>query len=578
MAVRFPPAWLDELRARADIVQVVSAYVPLKKNGHRYVGLCPFHNEKTASFSVDGDKHLYHCFGCKAGGSVIQFVMEIERLDFQEAVRHLADQVNLPLPQMEEDPGYQARKNLRERLYEANRLAAQFYHKKLWEPEGKGVLRYLHERGLDDGVIRRFGLGASGANYDEVTRHLEQEGFTLSELNQAGLTVVKEKKHFDMFRKRAMFPIIDSYGKVVGFGGRAMEDVQPKYLNTSDTLVFNKRQGVYAANLLRKARNLSRVILVEGYMDVVALSQFGVEGVVATLGTALTKEQADLLKRFAPQVWVAYDGDSAGQQATLRALDVMENAGMPAKVLRFPKGLDPDEFIRQRGLEAFRALAPMTAVGYRLERLSEGFDLSTQDGRVDYAKASAEVLKKVTQPVELETYIQQLMLQTGFTREVLLAQVGTSVATAAKEPAYRPLRRSPTVDEPGMERGEQQLLAILASGKLPKDVVTSEDFDHPLAKEIYTGLGTGLSPAAIMENQPDPALQRQMSQVFAMDVSGEPDQLMRMAEESLKTLRKGRTTARIAALNQQLATAPLTAEERQALMREIIELQKLTRH
>ena len=304
MASRFPAAWLDELRARADIVQVISGYVQLKKNGHRYWGLCPFHGEKTASFSVDPEQQLYYCFGCKAGGSVIQFIMEIERLSFPEAVRFLADQLHMPLPQMENDPDWQRKRDQRDRLLEANREAARIFHQTLYTKDGEASLQYLKKRGLTDSVIRKFGLGAAPDQWDFMTQQLLQKGYTLDELRQVGLTVVKEaetlpdgtkrpKRAFDMFRNRAMFPIIDQYGNVLAFGGRILGEGQPKYLNTSDTPVFNKRLGVYAANLLRKERHLERVVLVEGYMDVVSLTQFGVTGVCATLGTALTNEQAN---------------------------------------------------------------------------------------------------------------------------------------------------------------------------------------------------------------------------------------------------------------------------------------------
>ncbi len=569
MAGRFPPAWLDELRARADIVQVVSSYLPLKKNGHRYWGLCPFHNEKTASFSVDSQRQLYYCFGCKAGGTVIQFVMDMERLDFAEAVRLLADRLHMVPPEIKEDEAYQKSRALKERLTEANRLAAQFYHQRLYAPEGVQVLQYLHGRGLDDGVIRRFGLGAATGGRDDLTEHLIKEGYTLEETQRAGLTVFREGKAIDMFRNRAIFPIIDLYGQVLGFGGRTMGDAKPKYLNTADTPAFNKRLGVYAANLLRKVRNLPRVILVEGYMDVVALSQFGVEGVVATLGTSLTQEQARLLKRFAPQVWVAYDGDSAGQHATLRALDIFEAEDIPARVLAFPDNLDPDEFIRRDGLEAFTSLSPMSATEYRMERKAEEFDLSTQDGRTEYAKACAEILRRVTQPVELENHLQRLAIQTGFTRDVLIAQVGISQAPGKNSVSPQRERLS-TKAEPGPDRAEQSLLALLSTGRLPKGAITSEEFRDPFLKQLCEGLLSGQSPAELMESQADEKSRSLVAEIFSEPVEGDPDMLMRMAEECLDKLRRQRVDARLKELKQQLPT--LSGKEKDAALKETITL------
>ena len=424
---RFPASWLDELRSRADIVQVISGYVPLKKNGRKHWGLCPFHGEKTASFSVDAERQLYYCFGCKASGNVINFVMEIERLDFTEAVKHLADQYHMALPQMEDDPDYQRRRSQRERLLAANKEAARFYHQTLFAPEGAEVLAYFRKRGLNDSVIRKFGLGASPDRRDALTRYLQTQGYTPEELQLAGLTRIyaaelptesspgRPAGMRDMFRNRAMFPIIDQYGNVLAFGGRSLDGAPPKYLNTGDTPIFNKRLGVYAANLLRKERHLDRVILVEGYMDVVALIQFGVTGVVATLGTALTPEQAKLLRKFAPVVYLSYDGDSAGQHAILRGLGILEQEGVPARVLDFPDGLDPDEFIRRDGPEGFAKLPAISGESYRMRMLRAEHDLSTQEGRIAYAKGCAEILKRL-EPVDLEVHLQELMVQTGFTR------------------------------------------------------------------------------------------------------------------------------------------------------------------
>ncbi len=569
MAGRFPPVWLDELRARADIVQVVSSYLPLKKNGHRYWGLCPFHNEKTASFSVDGQRQLYYCFGCKAGGSVIQFVMDVEHMDFSEAVLHLAERLHITPPEVKEDEAYQAARSLKERLTSANRAAAQFYHQQLFTQEGEPVLAYLKSRGLDDGVIRKFGLGAAVGGRDDLTEHLVGQGFTLDELQKAGLILLREGKTVDMFRSRAMFPIIDLYGQVLGFGGRAMGDAKPKYLNTSDTPAFNKRLGVYAANLLRKAKNLSRVILVEGYMDVVALAQFGVEGVVATLGTSLTQEQARLLKRFAPQIWIAYDGDSAGQHATLRALDIFEAENIPARVLAFPDKLDPDEFIRRDGLDAFQQLSPINPAAYRMDRKAEEFDLSTQDGRTEYAKACADILRRVNQPVELENHLQRLILQTGFPKEVLQAQIGISFPIVKNNPPPQRERLTSRTDEK-LDRAEQSLISLLATGRLPKGTITEEEFKDPFMKQLCQGLTAGQSPAELVETQADEKNRSLAAEIFATPVEGEPDTLMRMAEDCLDKLRRQRIETKLSELKLQIPA--LTGREKEAALAETVAL------
>lgn len=560
MAGRYPPQWLDELRARADIVKVIGSYVTLKKNGHRYVGLCPFHNETAPSFSVDEQKQVYYCFGCKAGGSVIQFVMDIERLSFSEAVAFLADQLHMPLPEMQNDPAYEKRRTLKERIYLANRTAARMYHQLLWQPESSAILHYLQQRGLSDAVIRRFGIGAAPPSA-QVGHQLMEEGFTEEELVQAGLMLRREGRTFDMFRNRAMFPIIDTYGNVLGFGGRAMGDAMPKYLNTSDTPAFNKRYTVFAANLLRKARGLTRVILVEGYMDVVALSQFGVEGVAATLGTALTPEQARLLHRFAPEVHIAYDGDRAGQKAILRGLEVLEGENVPVRVLDFPGGLDPDEFIRQEGLEAFQALKPISAVTYRMRREKERHDVSTEEGRIEYAKACAAILRGVKEPVELENHLRHLSVETGFSKEVLMQQIGAApppkVVTAAKREGFRQKAREVSQ----VDWTARTLLAVLATGRLPKDSVSPEEFEDPLLRSLCEGLLAGESAASLMERQTDDQGRAAVGDILSLNTDLDDDGLMRMAQDCLKKMRKQRLEKALDLIQQRLPT--LAGEERE---------------
>lgn len=583
MASRFPSAWLDELRSRADIVQVVSGYVTLKRNGHKYWGLCPFHGEKTASFSVDPEQQLYYCFGCKAGGTVISFIMEMERLSFPEAVRYLADQLHMPLPQMEDDPDYQRRRTQRERLLNANREAAQFFHKLLFSPQGAPVYAYLQKRGLSDGVIRKFGLGAAPTEWDLLTKTMMEKGYTLEELRLCGLTVVKEgakqpdgstapSRSFDMFRNRAIFPIIDQYGNVLAFGGRTMGDQQPKYLNTSDTPVFNKRLGVYAANLLRKERHLARVILVEGYMDVVSLTQFGVAGVVATLGTALTAEQARLLKRFAPQVYLAYDGDSAGQHAILRGLEILEQEGVPARVLDFPDGLDPDEFIRRDGPEAFAALPAISPTTYRMRRARESHDLSTQEGRTEYAKACAKLLAGL-EPVEMENHLQELMVQTGFSREVLLAQIGTTQPKAAATvQRMKPATPRVAAAEPAGEelRAQELLLSLMATGRLPADIVSVEDFQDPLLKNLYDGLQRGESPASLVEQETDQVTRARVSHLLFTPPSEDTNQLIRMAQDCVATMRLNRMESRVRQVMQTINS--LSGDAKKAALDEVTTL------
>ena len=580
MAGRFPPQWLDELRARADIVSVVSQYVVLKQNGRRFWGLCPFHGEKTASFSVDPERQMYYCFGCKAGGSVIQFVMDMEHMEFVDAVKHLADQVHMDLPQMTHSADEAQRKNERERLLSANVEAARFYHAQLWKSESAQVLSYLHGRGLDDGTIRQFGLGATPPGWDALTQYLLSKGFTLEELTRACITVQKEQKVYDMFRNRAIFPIINAQGSVLGFGGRALGDAKPKYRNSSDTPVFNKRLGVYAANLLRRQRGLRRIILVEGYMDVVSLVQRGVAGVVATLGTSLTVEQARLLKRYAPEIWVAYDGDAAGQHAILRALDIFDAEGIPARVLYFPDNLDPDEFIRRDGLEAFEQLTPMDAVSYRMQRAADGLDLSTQEGRTQYAVECAQFLKKVKEPVELDSYIQRLMIETGFPREVLMQQVGRPLAQPSPAQALYRRRERAAADKqaflPDHLKAERSILSLLSSGRMEPGLVQADDFTVPLHRQMAEAFLSGQSASALLEEMEEETQRAEAAQIMECEPKGEADVTLKIVSDCLERMRRYRIQARIDALQAKLAT--LKGEERKEALEQLMPLLEQLRH
>lgn len=585
MASRYPAGWLDELRSRSDIVQVVSGYVGLKKSGRKYWGLCPFHGEKTASFSVDAEHQLYYCFGCKAGGNVINFIMEIERCSFHDAVEMLAERAHIPMPEMEDDPEYELRRSRRLRLLDANRRAAQFYHEMLFKPEGAAVLAYLRRRGLSDGVIRKFGLGAAPDQWSALTDQLVSEGFTADELVTAGLAVAGktktasgETRYFDMFRNRAIFPIIDMYKNVIAFGGRSLGKQEPKYLNTSDTPVFNKRKGVYAANLLRQQRHLDHVILVEGYMDVVSLSQFGVEGVCATLGTALTAEQARLLRRFAPAVYLGYDGDSAGQHAILRGLEIMEQEGIPVRVLDFPDGLDPDEFIRRDGLEGFRRLPAISPAVYRLRRLKEQHDLSTRDGKISYSRAAAEIIRSLD-PVERETCLRDLSVETGFSREILLEQM--ELHTGKESPARDPgipkkavsLQRTGESVSPPDLSAQETLLGLLATGQIPKDMISEKDFDDDELKSIYAGLISGKSPAALVDTAPDDETHSRYVRILLSPIADSTDQLISMANQCLARIRKSALQKRYDTLMSQIGALPPDDSSVPALLKEAQDVQ-----
>lgn len=600
MASRFPPSWLEELRSRCDLVQVVSGYVALKKNGRRYWGLCPFHGEKTASFSVDSEAQLYYCFGCKAGGSVFTFIQEMEHLSFHEAVELLADRAHMPLPEMVNDADYEARRARRERLLNANRDAARFFHETLFTPDGAAALQYLRGRGLNDAVIRKFGLGAAPDRWDALLKHLTSLGYTPEELQLANLVVLREAevpegggparpaRAYDVFRNRVMFPVINQYGNVIAFSGRILEKGgERKYLNTSDTPVFNKRKNVFGANLLRKERHLDRVILVEGNLDVVSLTQFGIPGVCATLGTALTPEQAQLLRRFAPVVHLAYDGDSAGRHAILKGLDLFREEGVPCRVLDFPEGMDPDEFIRKEGVDKFRSLPQLSPEAYRIRRLRDDLDLSVREGRVEYARQAVAIIAGLD-PVERDGYLKDLALQTGFSREVIDAQMQTELRKKAQEAApwgagkeAQEKQKDPlaymSAEDPeaarpaGKEkkplsetdrkilRAEELLLSLTATGLLPEDLCREEDFSDPELKYLYHDLKAGASPASLIESG-DEGNRSRLTRLLMPPQAAGTDELIAMAQECVSVIRRGGYEKKMKEIEQRMPNCTDEAE------------------
>lgn len=567
MSGRLSDAWLEELRSRVSLEEVVSEYVPLKQKGRRYWGCCPFHNEKTPSFSVDSEAQLYYCFGCHKGGTVINFVMDMERMEFMDAVRLLAERAHMELPEREAQPG-EARvtRDERERMYEANRDAAKFFHQLLWTDEGADALNYLYGRGLNDSDIRRFGLGASPKGWDGLLHHLEDAGYEPGLLEKAGLVVRRDDRLFDMFRGRVMFPIINAQGRVLGFGGRAMGEAQPKYLNTAETPVFNKRLGLYALNFAQKERSIGRLVLVEGYMDTVSLRKHGVKGVVATLGTALTEEQARLMKRYAPQVWISYDGDAAGQKAALRALDILDAQDIPARVIDYPAGMDPDDFIKARGLEGFEALPKLDSTSYRMLRAKDGLDMATQDGMTQYALRCCAILKKVKSPIEMENHLRKLVNETGYERGILLRQIGATLPENQTAPIRR--RRGNPSEPTGVEKAEQELISMLAAGLIPPETLKPEDFSGEEHQKLARWLIGGGTPGAYVQSIDDEAARsRAMRAMNFSPLPTEREKALQVAEEDLDTLRQARNAQRENEYKQRVDS--LSQEQKLEILRRI---------
>lgn len=438
----FPPAFLDELAARNPIEEVVGQYVNLKRSGSNLFGLCPFHGEKTPSFSVAPDKGIYYCFGCHKGGGVINFEMEIEGLSYPDAVRALAQRVGMEVPDDEE---YQSRYRKQERLWALAKEAARFFVTQLYAPTGAEGLRYAQSRGMSKGTLTRFGIGFAPDSWDSLCKAMRAKGYTDEELRDAGLVSVSQKNGniFDRFRNRLMFPIIDVRGNVIGFGGRVMDNSTPKYLNSPETEIFNKRKNLFALNIAKKTK-LGYLILVEGYMDAIALHQYGFDCAVASLGTSLTEEHAVLLSRYTEQVVLIYDGDEAGQNATRRAIPMLERAGLQVKVLQMRDAKDPDEFLKKFGADRFKLLLEESSnrVEYQLRAIQKKYDLNVDEDRVKFISEAAELVSSLGNAVQREIYGNRVAEAGKISPDAMKIEVNK----AFKRRQYREKRKQERID------------------------------------------------------------------------------------------------------------------------------------
>lgn len=494
-------AFLDELNARSDIVDIVSRYVVLKRQGANYFGLCPFHNEKSASFSVSPDKQIYHCFGCGAGGGVINFIMRAEGLEFRDAVRFLADRCGLKMPQESADPQAAHR---RERLLALMKDTARFYYDTLWLPEYTPMQQYFARRGLTRKTMNRFGLGYAPDSFHATMDAMMKKGYTKEELLDAGLAVKNEKGAiYDKFRGRVMFPIIDVRGQVIAFGGRVMDDSKPKYLNSPDTRIFHKGRNLFALNLAKKTQS-DYFILAEGYMDVIALHQAGFDSAVASLGTALTEEQARMIARYTKKIIISYDADGAGQAAAQRAIDILKRADLQVNVLRIPGAKDPDEFIKDKGADAFRRLIERSEGhnAYRLEQIAAKFDLTEDDQRVAFVQEAAQMLAAIANSVEREIYTGRAAKLADVTQDAMTVEVRRAMGLRRKRERtaeHRAIRaavqnaqpkdRALHYDDVKAARAEEGVLALLFTDAALLEPLAKrlkpEDFTAPVLGKIY---------------------------------------------------------------------------------------------
>ncbi|MDD6012631.1 MAG: DNA primase [Oscillospiraceae bacterium] len=515
MAKRFSDEFLSELRSRCDIEQIISSYVPLKRRGKNLVGLCPFHNEKTPSFTVYPDSQSFYCFGCGAAGEVISFVKKIENLDFYEAVRSLCDRAGMSLPVDGYDSSIAEK---RRRTYEINKEAARFFHSCLFSEEGREGLEYFKARGMKKSTITRFGLGFAPNKWDGLLRHMREKGYYYEELYEANLANKSEKngstRFYDSFRNRVIVPIIDVRGNVVAFGGRVLDDSKPKYINSSDTLVYKKSLGVFGLNFAKNAGEKS-LILVEGYMDAISLHQAGFTNAIACLGTALTGEMAHLLARYAEEIILCYDADEAGQKATARALGVFNSIGMKTRVIRLSGGKDPDEILRKYGPERFRSLIDESAndIEFALLRARKDLDLSTSDGKMKYLDLAAEVLAATDNKIAQDIYSSRLSQELGVDKQAILArieQIRRKKKYTQQKNYFRDLQKNSMAEntKTAMQnstnirtvKAEELLIACLMKNpdfyRHIEDAVSAEDFTVEDNRAIFAAVAEKITACA----------------------------------------------------------------------------------
>ena len=526
--MRYSDDLIEEIRMRNDIVDVISGYVKLQRKGSSYFGLCPFHNEKSPSFSVSPSKQMYYCFGCGAGGNVFTFLMEYENYSFMEALRVLADRAGIQLPQQEYSQEAKEQADLKATLLEVNKLAAKYYYYQLRREGGAQGMAYLKGRELSEETINRFGLGYSDKFSNDLYRYLKSKNYSDEILRQSGLFNVDERRGmYDKFWNRVIFPIMDVNNRVIGFGGRVMGDAKPKYLNSPETKIFDKSRNLYGLNIARTSRK-KNLIICEGYMDVISMHQAGFNNAVASLGTALTSQQASLLKRYTDEVLIIYDSDEAGVKAALRAIPMLKTAGLATKVINLKPYKDPDEFIKNMGKEAFqeRLDQGMNSFMYELHALEQQYDMKDPQGKTDFFKETARKMLRFEDEIERNNYIQAVADSYRIEPENLrkmvnrMAMQGVGIQEPMKPKSGQ---NRPREKQDGYEMSQKLMLTWLTSypeifGQVSQ-YISPDDFTNPLyhtvAEMLYRQYSDGeLNPARLLNNFTDSEEQKEVAAVF----------------------------------------------------------------
>ncbi len=496
--VRYSEELIEEIKSNNDIVDVISQYVVLKRSGRNFFGLCPFHKEKSPSFSVSPDKQIFHCFGCGAGGNVIHFISKIENADFKEAIGILANRVGIELPTIDSQEDNKTA-YLRSKVYEINEIAAQFYHENLYKPSSKIGQEYIKKRKLDNKTLKSFLIGYSG-NYNELYKILKEKGYTEEQILASSLVnKTDDGKYIDRFRKRVMFPILDVRNKVIAFGGRVVDDSKPKYINSPENIVYSKGRHLFGLNVAKKS-DLKSIIIVEGYMDAISLYQRGITNVVASLGTALTEAQGRLLRRYAEKVIIGYDSDGAGQAATLRGLEILQNIGCDVRILQISGAKDPDEFVVKYGPERFLKCVEqaISLVEFKVKMLKQNLNLENINDKIKFLNEIASILSKVSNNIERELYIDKISKEYGVSKESIYAEVNKLMyannsggKTLEKPRIKRESKKEDIEIDEITQKRENMILYLLInypmeSYKKISKIISPDDFKIDLNKIILT--------------------------------------------------------------------------------------------
>ena len=564
--------WKNELLQRNEITEVIGEYVHLEKKGSRYWAACPWHAERNPSFCVNKEQQFFYCFSCKRGGSVINFIMEQEKRTYPEALQFLAERVGMEMPEYRNDEEYKKKKEYLKRLHAMMRDLALHFHENLMDQHtGERAREYLHNRKIDN-VIKTFGIGYAKDEYDDAYRFLLGKGYTLKEMTDAGVVRSREGRNYDFFRDRVMFPIQNVYGDVIAFGGRIMGDGDPKYLNSGETVIFNKRYNLYALNTVRKKRDLKNIILTEGYMDVVGLRAVGIDNAVASLGTALTAEQVKLIKKYTDRVYLCYDGDDPGINAALRAIDMLEKENLRVSVMLLPDGMDPDDVAKKYGKSKFVEFAKgsFTGIEFKLKIARKKYNFDVSQDVIDYASEAVQMISSLSNEIEKERYIKQVSEETGYREDILKRQMESiSDKAASKKTTAQENEVREELDD------EDRLIALLMN----RPDILKDDFDHlkgyftnpvylKVLEHLYEQKKNGILPSVgnILSEFPDASgmLARALEQNISKEISPEE-----YGDRLLTRILRKRLNERKNAIAFESSRIDKTNEERTDLLKEL---------